>query len=267
MSMKTGWVLATGLLLAGSAAMAEEVVVEPEYSGAEVSVTADFASAYVFRGTTFNDGAVFQPGVEVGGFPIPASFGSFVVGAWGNFDIQDYDGNLKSSEFSEVDLYAVYALPVEVVDLSAGYTEYTYPNGGPADKEVSAAVGKSVFGVDLGAAVYFGIGGSIEDSEYYEFTLDYGFDVSDALVLSVGGTVAYLDPDGAGGSGWHHATATAGLSYALTENWGLGASVTYVGQLNDRVLTDVQYVPGTDTIASNGYDTELYGTVGISCDF
>jgi len=233
-----------------------------------VSVTADFASAYVFRGVTFNDGAVFQPGIEVTEFPLPEEIGSFVVGAWGNYDIDDYDGNLMSSEFSEIDLYASYTLPIEIVDLSGGYTSYTYPNGGPADKEVSAAIGKAIAGFDLAAAAYFGIGGSIEDSEYYEFGLEYGFALTEALGLSIGGTAAYLDPDGdTGVSGWHNATATAGISYALTENWGLSASVTYVGQLNDKVLTDAVFIPGTDTLVSNGYDTEWYGTAGVSCDF
>ena len=34
---------------------------------AEVGVTMDFASAYVFRGYTFNDGPVIQPGIEASG--------------------------------------------------------------------------------------------------------------------------------------------------------------------------------------------------------
>ncbi|MCF7847432.1 MAG: hypothetical protein K9M45_01180 [Kiritimatiellales bacterium] len=249
------------------AGMAAVLMMGVGIAKADVSVTADFASAYVFRGVTFNDGAVFQPGVEVSGFPIPEAFGAFTVGAWGNYDIEDYDGNLNGSEFSELDLYASYALPIKFVDLSVGYTDYTYPNGGPADKEVSAAIGKEFAGFEAGAAAYFGTGGSIKKSEYYEFSLGYGLDITDALGLSIGGTVAYLDPDGPSGSGWHNATATAGVSYALTENWGISASVTYVGQLNDKVLTDVAYVPGTDTIAAFGYDTEFYGTAGVSCEF
>ena len=134
------------------ASLATAVMMGAGIAKADVSVTADFASAYVFRGVTFNDEAVFQPGVEVSGFPLPEEIGSFTVGAWGNYDIGDYDGNLMSSEFSEIDLYASYTLPIEFVDLSGGYTEYTYPNGGPADKEVSASIAKAIAGFDLAAA-------------------------------------------------------------------------------------------------------------------
>jgi hypothetical protein len=38
---------------------------------ADVSAYVDFASAYVFRGVTLNNGLVMQPGVEVSGLPIP----------------------------------------------------------------------------------------------------------------------------------------------------------------------------------------------------
>ncbi len=54
---------------------------------ADVSATADFASAYVFRGVTLNDGLVFQPGVSISGFPIPEQYGSVTLGTWANYDI------------------------------------------------------------------------------------------------------------------------------------------------------------------------------------
>ena len=96
--------------------------------------TVDFASAYVFRGSTFNDGFVIQPGVEYDGFGIPEEYGSVAVGAWGNIDIGDYNNSLTTSQFSEIDWYAGYSLPalVEGLDLSIGYTEYTYPLSGNA---------------------------------------------------------------------------------------------------------------------------------------
>ena len=109
-------------------------------ASAEVSTTFDFASAYVFRGVTFNDEAVFQPGIEATGMGIPEAYGAVAIGAWGNYDIGDYGGALKSSEFSEVDWYGSYSLPgfVEGLDLFVGYTEYTYPNAElVSDKEAN----------------------------------------------------------------------------------------------------------------------------------
>ena len=57
---------------------------------AGVDVTMDLASAYVFRGITFNDGVVFQPGIEASGLGLPEAYGAVAVGAWANYDIDDY---------------------------------------------------------------------------------------------------------------------------------------------------------------------------------
>ena len=105
-------------------------------SAADVSVGVDFASAYVFRGVTFNDGLVAQPYGEISGFPIPEEYGSLAIGTWANFDIGDYGNTLEKNEFSEIDYYLSYTLPITALDVSVGYTEYTFPNGGSADREV-----------------------------------------------------------------------------------------------------------------------------------
>ena len=74
--MKNATAIALAAIMAGMA-MADD--------GISVSMSADLASAYVFRGSTFNDGAVLQPGIEIGGLPV-------TVGLWANFDLADYDG-------------------------------------------------------------------------------------------------------------------------------------------------------------------------------
>ncbi len=73
----------------------------------EASLSLDFASAYVLRGVIFNDGAVTQLGLEV------SDLGGLTVGAWGNVDIDDYDGALEGGQMSEIDVYASYDLPLE----------------------------------------------------------------------------------------------------------------------------------------------------------
>ena len=57
-----------------------------------MSTSVDFASAYVFRGQTFNDGFVIQPGVEGAGL---------TVGVWANIDMD----NVAVDQVSEIDLY------------------------------------------------------------------------------------------------------------------------------------------------------------------
>jgi uncharacterized protein (TIGR02001 family) len=217
-------------------------------------MSVDFASAYVFRGVTFNDGPVIQPGLEVSGLPIPEEWGSLAIGTWANFDLSSYGGALEKNEFSEIDYYLSYSLPVSVVDLSVGYCEYTYPNGGSADREMSVSVGKDINGLYPSLTYNYGLDGAIEGSSYIAGGLDYGMDLSDALSASAGVSIGYLIAD-EGDDGFNDATMTIGLSYALGENWALNGSVSYVAQLDDDVLTD------------EAYDTEFYGMLGLSCDF
>ena len=221
---------------------------------ADVSMSVDFASAYVFRGATFNDGLVMQPGLEVSGLPIPEEWGSLAIGTWANMDLSSYGGALDSGEFSEIDYYLSYSLPVSVVDLSVGYTEYTYPNGGSADREFSVSIGKDISGLYPSLTYYYGVDGALEGSSYIAGGLEYGMDLSDALSASAGVTVGYLIAD-EGEDGFNDATFTLGMSYALNDNWAINGSINYVAQLDDEVLTD------------DIYDTKIYGMLGLSCDF
>jgi len=111
------------------------------YAMAEAEVTVDVASAYVFRGVTFNDSAVLQPGLSASGLPVDLS-------VWGNLDLADYDdAGLESGQFTEIDLAASYDIPLKLdpLGLSVGYTEYVYPSvGGDADREVSAGASLGV---------------------------------------------------------------------------------------------------------------------------
>jgi len=223
---------------------------------AEVSVGVDFASAYVFRGTTFNDGAVMQPYAEISGFPIPEEAGSLAIGTWANYDIDSYDGALEEGEFSEIDYYLSYSLPVSAMDLSIGYCEYTYPSGGgDADRELSVSVGNSLGDTALyaGFTGNYLIGGG--GSWYLNPALEYGMDVSDALSASAGVSVGYVIADDGGEDGFNDATFSLGASYALSESWALNGSVAYVAQLDDDVLTDT------------AHDVDVFGMIGISTDF
>jgi opacity protein-like surface antigen len=232
---------------------------------ADVSASADFASAYIFRGVTLNNGLVFQPGAKISGFPIPEEYGSIAVGTWANYDLSDGDRDLPKNEFSEIDYYLTYTLPVKVVDLSATYTEYTYPNGGgtESDKEVALSVGKAIgeTGLYPSLVVNYGLGGAVEDSWYIQGGVDYSKALNDKLTLSSGIKVGYLISD-VGDDGFNDATAKLGLSYALTENWAINGSLNYVAQLDDDVLVDADYNAGTV-----GYDKDFFATIGLSCTF
>ncbi|MFU8779717.1 MAG: TorF family putative porin [Kiritimatiellia bacterium] len=232
--MMTG-VVATAMLVAGVAV------------AADVDLTVDVASAYVFRGDTLNDGPVVQPGLEVA---LPHGF---ALGVWGNIDIDDYDGALEEGQFSEIDVYVSYALPFELLDISIGYTEYTYPSGGgDADREVDIKFGYKVGPVDVGFGVFYGVDGGIEKSLYAELSLGSSYDVG-AVTVDVGATAGYLDPD-EGESGFSGYSLSAGVSYGI-----LGAKVTYYGQIDDEVLVDVG--------DGGTYDVEVVGMLSLALSF
>ena len=210
---------------------------------ADASVTVDIASAYVFRGITFNDGPVVQPGIEV-------SLHGLTLGAWGNLDLDDYDGAVAKNQFSEIDWYLGYGVEAGLAEFGIGYTEYTYPGAeGDADREVSLGVGLDV-PLSPELAVYYGVGGGIKKDIYVEAGIGHGFALMDGLDLDLGAAIGYLSPD-EGESGFSAWSLTAGVTYGM-----LGASVTYYGQIDDDVLPDG---PGA-------YDVEVVGMLSLAID-
>jgi uncharacterized protein (TIGR02001 family) len=236
-------------------------------ASAEVSVTADFATAYVFRGVTFNNGFVIQPGIEAGGLGLPEKYGSVAVGAWGNYDVEDYGGNLDSSEFSEVDWYGSYSLPtfVEDLDLFVGYTEYTYPNAADdADKEAALGAGYEIMGIGVGATWYRGIGGEVSGDNWFEGSIGYGFDISEDLAVGVAADVRFLDSRD-GDSGWNDYTIGGDIGYVLNDVWSIGASLTYIGQCDSGVLADETTNDPADP--SFGYSVDMVGMFSVAASF
>lgn len=221
-------------------------------ASAEVSVTMDFASAYVFRGVTLSDGASFQPGIEASGFGLAEEYGSLAAGAWGSADL---DGD-NSSTFQETDWYASYSLPtlVEGLDLFVGYCEYMY-GAGASDKEANVGAGYEIAGVGLGLTYYQGVGGLIGSSSYLEFAIGYGMDFTEELSGSVDARFGFADQDG-GESGFQDYDVGASLGYALSEKWSVGASVMYIGQGDKKVLPT----------GAGLYDVDFVGMFGVACD-
>jgi len=216
---------------------------------AEASVSLDVASAYVFRGGTLNEGFVAQPGIEVNGLPV-------TLGVWANFDFDDYNNTLTKREFSEIDLYASYDLPLETdpVGVSVGYTEYTYPSGGgKADREVAVNLGLATL-LSPSLSVNYGVGGAVDDSWYVEAGVEHSQAILSGL-LAVGGgaTLGYTNPD-VGKDGLSHYTVGVSVDCSV-----ISAGVTYIGQIDDKVLPDVD--------KGGTYDADVVFTVGVAHDF
>ncbi|VGO14897.1 hypothetical protein PDESU_03467 [Pontiella desulfatans] len=240
---------------------------------AEVGVTMDFASAYVFRGVTLSDKASFQPGIEASGFGLAEEYGAVSVGAWGACDLGDSYTGASSSTFQETDWYATYSLPsfVDGLDLYVGYCEYTY-GAGSSDKEANVGVGYAIGDASLGMTYYQGVGGVIGSSAYGEFSAGYDIAATEELGVSLGARVGYADPSG-GKSGFADYDLSVGVGYALGEVWSVGASIAYIGQIDDKVLGDAYYETkdedgdGEEDGWQLGYDVDVVAMLSIGASF
>lgn len=229
---------------------------------AEAAAGVDFKSAYVSKGATFNDGPVMQPWIEVYGMGLPEQYGSVTIGAWGNYDFGDYKDVAVSGSYQENDWYGEYSLPtlVDGLSLSIGYIEYCYA-AGAYDRDVTLSAGYNLSGIDFGVTYYQGVGGGIDTRAYFAFDAGYGIEISDAMTASIDLHTGFSDGT-ANESGFQDYSIGAGISYVLTEQWTLGASVTYIGQGDSDVLPDAT----SDNVAGGyGYDVEFIGGVSLSC--
>jgi uncharacterized protein (TIGR02001 family) len=268
-------VLGTVVVMAG-------VVCPRAICAADATVGMDFVSAYVFRGNTFNDGAVLQPGLSVSNFKVSETTTlPLTLGVWANMDIGDYDDTLDEGEFSEVDFTASYALPtlVDKLGWSVGYCEYMYPGGADTDREVNLGFTYDTF-LSPSLTFNYGLDGALQDNWYIEGGLKHAFDL-DPVTLTLSGTLGYQILSGVdtpqftvtpgatlptavselvpqyvawaqtprgGAEGFGPLVLTASASYKI-----LTASVSYVAEIDDDVLAN--------------YDVEIVGKLGVAYTF
>lgn len=248
------------------AAVASSLVAMVASAGTSVGV--DFASAYVYRGITVVDDLVVQPAIEVDGFGLNEKYGSIALGVWGSTaPFEDTYNNLH-----ETDWYVAYSLPELVTNLalSIGFTEYQYA-GGLGEQELNFGAEFAVHtNVVLGGSVNFMTDDEInatEDQIYVDFYGAYSVAVSEDVDVSLGALISLMkqgDGNSAVGldDGFNHMELSGAFTHALNDMWSLGASLTYIGQLDDNVLPD-NTAGGS---FGNGHDRELVAMFSVGCD-
>ena len=197
-------------------------------ASADAEYALDFASAYVWRGITFTDGAVFQPSVTA------SNDGGFAINVWGSLDIDD--ANDMSGEFNEIDLTASYGFGTDAVSAEVGFIEYLFPNTPFAGtREVYATIGWDIT-ASPSVALYYDID-EVKDF-YANFGVSFGGDASGALAWSVSISAGYAGDDFAAAydglaGGMYDGNVTFGLSGGA---WS--AFVSYIDALDSDALPE-----------------------------
>lgn len=218
----------TTLIIAGLAACAATSAHAEDLS---ISTTLGFESRYVFRGVQFAETSV-QPAVEI-------SYGGFYGGAWFNLPIGD-DDLVVTPGGEELDLYAGYSANfTETVSFDVGFTYYTFPDlaSGFFDffEEDGDGLGANTFEVFAGLSLDAPLAPSLyvyRDFNFDTFTIEGGvshsFPLSETTSFDLGGALGYVIDDDTGGD-YLYGSATADLSYALSDDASLAAGVRYGG--------------------------------------
>ena len=227
---------------------------------AEGSIYADVLSAYVYNGLSYNDEAVFQPGLDVAG---PLGFG---YSLWANMDLTDNPASTapnSAGEWSEVDLGLNWTAPsVGPLTLSVGGIYYVYPQSSSTvatnDDGTVAAVStapadgsyqvfaKAAADLPLAPAVKFCHELDNTDDWIVLFTVGHGFDLMDKLALNLGAILGfageyYVESNYGSGTGaaFTHAQFDAALSYALTEKASVALKGSFSTLLDGDLRDDV----------------------------
>lgn len=225
---------------------------------AEATATMGVASAYVWRGQTFNDGAVVQPSIDV------SAENGLGFNVWGNYDLSDYNNTVNSREFSELDLTGYYNFSLGKADMGVGIISYLFPAGAAETAEIYLSVGTEIVkGLSVNVTGYYDID-ALDEFSYGTLSLSYGYDITKELNAAIAGKIAYAGDKfakAAGGldGGLYDYTIALTLGYAISDKWSISTGVTYVDALDDDNLKDKS--------AGGKLDTNTFGSISLSYAF
>ena len=211
---------------------------------ADASLDLPVNSAYVWRGQVYNDEPVFEPSLTV------STKNGLSFNTWANFDLTDNLGKDSEKEFNEVDLTVSYDVPVEVLDLTVGAVEYTYPHqtvqdddgsarATPGTREVFVTVGKESMPFSPSASVYYdcdevnGFYGMVSMSHGFEITKEFSVDAT--LSLGAANTDYNETYFGLDDNALNDGNVKVGASYIFNDSISLGGYVMYTCLLDSSI--------------------------------
>ncbi|MDA0322156.1 MAG: hypothetical protein O2923_05505 [Verrucomicrobia bacterium] len=214
----------------GSAALVAFAVNTSTALAADADATLEVNSDYVFRGVDVSKDVAVHPTIAVSheGF-------TFTTWAW-----WDTDSKTKT-DMNEVDLSLEYALPIEEANVSVGWIEYLYPEGGTSDREISVSVSGNDIPLNPVLSAYFGLEGAVDGDIYVNLEVSHEVPVGDAS-LTVTAAAGWFDDDKAVApldSGLADGRVNATLSMEIAEGTSISAQIEYNTNLDDDVIPDV----------------------------
>ena len=223
---KTAVLLAA--LVTGALLRADEAPVAPTSS---YSVTADipYVSSYVFRGVKLTDDAI-QPSIKV-------TAGSAYAGVWLSEPIDiDFD--------NEIDFYGGYSFGLSGGwSLDVGATLYYYPeldtSGGADDATIEGYVGLTgaVGGVTLGGYVYRDF---TLDATTVQGSVGYGVPISEKLNANFAANLGYVTFDDGGDYTYYGASLQ--LPYKISDQSTITVGGSYATNDIDGAEDDIFWV-------------------------
>ncbi len=219
-----------------------------------VSTSIDYATEYVFRGVSYQRGAI-QPGIE-------AAYGNWTLGVWSSQAL----GETSSAAIDEIDVYGGYGWDLsDTISASAGFTVYHFPDtpGGLFDFG-----GASTFEINGGLSFDTTLAPSL--TAYYDFDLEaftlegslsHSVPVTENTSLDLGLVGAFVTADGPGD--YEYGLVSAALSYALSENVSAYIGANYSLSSEDTLRFKVD---GNGNGFTNSDELLWFGT-GIATGF
>lgn len=207
------------------AIMALVVAVAPAIA-ADASASLDVNSAYVFRGVERSDELAVHPTVAV-------NSGSLSITTWAWWDTDA----ASETDFAEVDLSVAYALPVEAVGLSIGWTEYLYTDGTASDREISLSISELDLPLSPVVSIAVGLEGAKDSDLYVNLAVSHEMPVGDSS-LTITAAAGWMDDDSTGESGTADGSVNATLSMSVSESTTVSAQIEYNTTLSDDVIPD-----------------------------
>ncbi len=223
---------------------------------ADASAGVDVFSAYLWRGTTFQDTPVVQPWVDISGIPLGRNV-SLGINVWSNLPLRDVkeDGALKVDglEFSEFDPTLTLTLPK---GFRVGYVEYTFPTTRSVhallaeDRIEETFATRELFAgwsgtVVANANVNIDVSYDVDevDGLYGSIGLGRSFTLRPKLVAAIEGLAGFASRNfsvayGAGKAGLFDYNLEGKLRFTPRETIAVGLTLGYAGSFDEDVLPE-----------------------------